>query len=121
MTYAFLFSQALSSPGPPRLCQFSGAHLTNPEWIHPFADVTRLTASIGFTRAHGRLAALAAWGQNRAIHGNLNAYLLEATLRLQAQQILYARVDLTTKDILNAGGRHPAGVLHFRPLRESAH
>ena len=96
--------------------QFSGAHLTNPEWIHPFADVTRLTASIGFTRADGRLAALAAWGQNREIHGNLDAYLLEATLRPQAQHVLYARVELTTKDILNAGGRHPAGVLHFHPL-----
>jgi hypothetical protein len=96
--------------------QFSGAHLTNPEWIHPFADVTRLTASIGFTRADGRLAALAAWGQNRETHGNLDAYLLEATLRPQAQHVLYARVELTTKDILNAGGRHPAGVLHFHPL-----
>jgi len=96
--------------------QFSGAHLENPEWIHPFADVTRLTASIGFTRADGRLAALAAWGQNREIHGTLDAYLLEATLRPQTQHTLYARAELTTKDILNAGGRHTAGVLHFHPL-----
>ena len=96
--------------------QFSGAHLENPESIHPFADVTRLTASIGFTRADGRLAALAAWGQNREIHGTLDAYLLEATLRPQTQHTLYARAELTTKDILNAGGRHTAGVLHFHPL-----
>jgi hypothetical protein len=87
-----------------------------PEWIHPFADVTRLTASIGFTRADGRIAALAAWGQNREIHGNLDAYLLEMTLRPQTQHFFCARVELTTKDILNAGGRHPAGVLHFHPL-----
>jgi hypothetical protein len=96
--------------------QFSSAHLTNPEWIEPFADVTRLTASIGFTRADGRLAALAGWGQNREIHGKLDAYLLEATLRTHAQHVWYGRVELTTKDILNAGGRHPPGVLHFHPL-----
>jgi hypothetical protein len=40
---------------------------------------------IGFTRADGRIAALAAWGQNREIHGNLDAYLLEMTLRPQTQ------------------------------------
>ena len=52
-----------------------------PEWIHPFADVTRLTASVAFVQADGRLAGLAAWGQNREIHGNLDANMLEATVR----------------------------------------
>lgn len=96
--------------------QVSAAHLTTPEWIHPFSDVTRLTASIGFMRSDGRLAALVAWGQNRETHGNLDAYLLEATLRTHAQHAWYTRVELTTKDILNAGGRHPPGFLHFHPL-----
>ena len=102
--------------GPRWNAQASAAHLTTPEWIHPFADVTRLTASIGYARPDGRLAALTAWGQNREIHGNLDAYLLEATLRTHPQHVWYARAELTTKDILNAGGRHPAGVLHFHPL-----
>ena len=96
--------------------QVSAAHLTNPEWIHPFADVTRITASIGFVRSDGRLAALGVWGQNREIHGILDAYLLEATWRTHPRQAWYTRFELTTKDILNAGGRHPPGVLHFHPL-----
>ena len=96
--------------------QFSAAHLTTPEWTHPFADVTRLTASVGFSQADGRLAALAVWGQNREIHGTLDAYLLEATLRPYPQHAWYTRVELTTKDILNAGGRHPGGILHYHPL-----
>lgn len=96
--------------------QVSAAHLTTPEWVHPFSDVTRLTASIGFARFDGRLAALAAWGQNREIHGILDAYLAEATLRTGARHASYTRVELTTKDILGAGGRHPPGVGHFHPL-----
>lgn len=96
--------------------QVSAAHLTTPEWVHPLSDVTRLTASIGFTRSDERLAALVAWGQNREIHGNLDAYLLEATARLRTRHAWYTRAELTTKDILNAGGRHPPGVLHFHPL-----
>jgi len=96
--------------------QVSAAHLTSPEWVHPFSDVTRLTASIGFVRSDERLAALVAWGQNREIHGTLDAYLLEATLRARIRHALYTRAELTTKDILNASGRHPPGVLHFHQL-----
>ena len=100
--------------------QVSAAHLTTPEWIHPFSDVTRVTASVGFTRSDGALAALLAWGQNREIHGNLDAYLLEATVRPYAQHAWYTRVELTTKDIVNAGGRHPPGILHFHALSRVA-
>ena len=96
--------------------QVSAAHLTNPEWSHPFSDVTRLTASIGFTQSDERLAALVAWGQNREIHGTLDAFLLEATVRTRTRHAWYTRAELTTKDILNAGGRHPPGVVHFHPL-----
>ena len=31
--------------------QVSAAHLTTPEYVEPFSDVTRLTASIGYTRS----------------------------------------------------------------------
>jgi hypothetical protein len=96
--------------------QVSTAHLTTPEWIHPFSDVTRLTASIGFTRPDGRLAALASWGQNREVHGDLDAYLLETTVRMHPRHAWYTRAELVTKDILNAGGRHPPGFVHFHPL-----
>jgi len=96
--------------------QVSAAHLTTPEWVHPFSDVTRLAASIGYTGSDGRLAALVAWGQNREIHGILDAYLVEATVRTDARHAWYTRVELTTKDIVGAGGRHPPGFVHFHPL-----
>jgi hypothetical protein len=96
--------------------QVSGAYLTTPEWVEPFSDVVRLTASIGFTSADGRLAGLAAWGQNREVHGNLDGYLVEGTARPRPRQAVYARAELATKDILGAGGRHPPGFTHFHPL-----
>lgn len=96
--------------------QISAAHLTSPEWIHPSSDVTRLTASIGYTQSDERVAALVAWGQNQEIHGTLDSYLLEATVRPRARHAWYTRTELTTKDILNASGRHPPGVVHFHAL-----
>jgi hypothetical protein len=96
--------------------QFSAAHLKTPEYIEPFFDVTRLTASIGYTRSDGRAAALLSWGQNREIHGIMDAYLFEGTFRSRGRQALYTRAELATKDILSPGGRHPRGFVHFHPL-----
>ena len=96
--------------------QVSAAHLTTPEFVEPFSDVTRISASIGYRSLDERVAALLLWGQNREIHGILDAYLFEATLRPAARQSLYTRVELTTKDILSPGGRHPPGFVHFHPL-----
>ena len=42
--------------------QVSAGHLKTPEYVEPFYDVTRLTASIGYTRPDGRIAALAGLG-----------------------------------------------------------
>ena len=96
--------------------QFSAGHLTTPEWIEPYNDVTRLTASVEFTRPDGRVAALLAWGQNREIHGIMDAYLFEATLGTNGRRSWYTRAELATKDILSPGGRHPRGFVHFHPL-----
>ena len=96
--------------------QASAGHLTTPEYVEPFADVTRLTASIGYTRPDGRAAALLLWGQNREVHGVLDAYMFEATVRPRARHALYTRLELTTKDVLSPGGRHPFGFTHFHPL-----
>src|SRR6185503_19826789 len=57
--------------------QFSGGHLETPEYVEPFFDGTRLTASLGYTRDDGTLAATLAWGENREVHGVLDGYLLE--------------------------------------------
>ena len=96
--------------------QFSAGHLETPEFVEPFSDVTRLTASISYTAPDERVAATLLWGQNREIHGILDAYLAEATFRPAARHAWYARAELTTKDILGAGGRHPPGFVHFHPL-----
>jgi len=96
--------------------QVSAAHLTTPESVEPFSDVTRITASIGYTRVDGRAAALLSWGQNREIHGIMDAYLFEATLRPASRHAWYTRAELVTKDILSPGGRHPPGFTHFHPL-----
>ena len=100
--------------------QVSGARLKAPEWVEPFNDVTRLTASVAFTAPDGRLATLLAWGQNREVHGILDGYVAEATLRPWARHAWYTRAELVTKDILGAGGRHPRGFDHFHPLSRVA-
>jgi hypothetical protein len=96
--------------------QVSAAQLTTPEYVEPFYDVTRLTASVGYARSDGRVATLLSWGQNREIHGIMDAYLFEATLRPRARQAWYTRAELATKDLLSPGGRHPRGFVHFHPL-----
>jgi hypothetical protein len=82
-----------------------------PELTTPY-DAKRLSASVTYAQAAGRrIAWTAAFGQNREIHGNLEAYLLEGQMRIAAADIVYARVESVAKDILDAGF-HPRGVFH---------
>jgi len=108
--------------------QASGARLKLPEAITPY-DADRLTASLAYTRgpdpsvgasakAEGsalRRGSLLAWmfafGQNREIHGNFEAYLFEATIKTSTRSIIYTRVESVDKDILDAGF-HLRGVFH---------
>jgi len=106
----------------PWSAQASGARLHDPEIITP-ADADRYTASVAYTRGpagaapHGEgsaphLAALFfAFGQNREIHGNFDAYLFEGTLTVGARGLIYTRAESVDKDILDAGF-HPRGVFH---------
>ena len=106
----------------PWSAQASGARLHDPEIITP-ADADRYTASVAYTRGpagaapHGEgsaphLAALFfAFGQNREIHGNFDAYLFEGTLTAGARGLIYTRAESVDKDILDAGF-HPRGVFH---------
>jgi hypothetical protein len=91
--------------------QLSAAALTQPELITPF-DAKRLTASLAYTSTSPapRIAWLAAFGQNREIHGNLEAYLFEATLRPSVGNTFYTRLESVAKDILDSGF-HP-GAFH---------
>jgi hypothetical protein len=96
--------------------QASAARLKLPEAITPY-DADRLTGSISYTRgptgsAPLRLTAFTfAFGQNREIHGNFEAYLFEATIEAWSRGLVYTRAESADKDILDAGF-HPRGVFH---------
>ena len=91
--------------------QLSAGHLKTPEAKSPY-DENRLTASASFFKGDERhsLAWTAAFGQNREVFGNLEAYLLEATRR-SGKNVIYGRLESVAKDILDAGF-HPIGVAH---------
>jgi hypothetical protein len=91
--------------------QASGARLTLPEAITPY-DADKLTASIAYTNPNRRMTAwMFAFGQNREIHGNFEAYLFEATIKASRRGLIYMRAESADKDILDAGF-HPRGVFH---------
>ena len=92
--------------------QASVAALTQPEAVTPY-DAKRVTASVSYASPGEvpRLAWLALFGQNREIHGNLEAYLIEATWRPGADTAFYTRLESVAKDILDVGF-HPRGVFH---------
>lgn len=102
----------------PWSAQVSGAHLHNPEITEPGRDITRLTASIAHTHTAGPIATalFAAWGQNRDVHGAMDAYLFESQISWLDRNYLYSRAELVTKDILNAAGNDPIGFIDFHPL-----
>jgi hypothetical protein len=88
--------------------QVSAGWLTKPELVTPF-DSTRLSASVGYTGA--RVAWTAAFGQNREIHGNLEAYLLEGWWRAARNDVFFTRIESVAKDILDVGF-HPVNTFH---------
>ena len=91
--------------------QVSGADLKTPERKSPY-DATRFTASATYYRGdeHRSLAWTAAFGQNREVFGNLEAYLLEGAHH-RGSHTVYMRAENVDKDILDAGF-HPIGVQH---------
>jgi hypothetical protein len=101
----------------PWATQASAGWLNKPEATTPY-DAKRLTASLSYVRGNDdrALAWTAAFGQNREIHGNLEAYLLEANWRRDPRNTLYGRIESVAKDILDAGF-HPSNTFH--PHRQS--
>jgi hypothetical protein len=95
----------------PWAAQISGAALTMPEILTPY-NAKQLSASFTYTQTGGRhIAWIAAFGQKREIHGNLEAYLVEGSMHLTNRNIAYLRAESVAKDILDAGF-HPRGVFH---------
>jgi hypothetical protein len=91
--------------------QISGAHLKTPERKSPY-DENRVTASASYFKGDERnsIAWTAAFGQNREVFGNLEAYLAEATRRAGKDSV-YTRIEYVDKDILDAGFQ-PIGIKH---------
>ncbi len=91
--------------------QVSWADLTTPETTSPY-DATRVTASVSYFKgdANQSIAWMAAFGQNREVFGNLEAYLFEGTRRA-GRNAYYMRTENVDKDILDAGF-HPIGTAH---------
>ena len=99
----------------PWQAQMSGGRLHEPEWFEPY-NVTRLTASIGFSGAIASraLAATVAWGQNHEFNGYDNtddSYLLEWDLRATSTTSVYGRAEKSAKQIFGLG-LHPKGFAH---------
>ena len=95
----------------PWAVQVSGGHLKTPERKSPY-DESKITASASYFKGDEQrsLAWTAAFGQNRDVFGNLEAYLLEGTRRVRAN-VVYGRAEYVYKDILDAGF-HPIGTKH---------
>lgn len=76
--------------------QYSLAHLTSPEALHPGEDVNRMTASLMYNRpvTRGNWASTLLWGRNRSSEGLVwNGYLAESTLRFAERNYVWGRIE----------------------------
>jgi hypothetical protein len=105
----------------PWRAQVSGGHLHRPE-VYERTNMSRLTASIEFAGAVGSrpLAASLVWGENREIHGILDAYLLEWMLGTTPRGRFYGRAEAAAKNLLDLGGIDPPGFRHFHRISHVA-
>jgi hypothetical protein len=105
------WSTRLSWMRGPWQAQVSAARLTRPERVTPY-DADKLTASVAFASKSGARSFdwFAGFGQKREVHGNLEAYMLEAVAHLTRRHGIYTRLESVAKDVLDSGF-HP-GVFH---------
>ena len=105
----------------PWQAQMSGGIIHKPSWFEPY-DVARLTASIEFNGSlrSRPLAATLAWGENREIHGILDAYLLEWSASITAHGRFYGRGESVAKDLLDLGFPDPPGIVSFHRISHVA-
>jgi hypothetical protein len=87
--------------------QYSFAHLTSPEVLHPEENLQRMTASVMYNRpfATGNWASTLLWGRNRSLDTGLvwNGYLAESTVRFAQGNYVWGRfenVDRTNELLL---------------------
>lgn len=89
--------RATVNPAPNWSAQYSFAHLTAPESLHPDEDIQRMTASVMYNRpiAHGNWASTFLWGRNHSLETGLNwnGYLAESTLRFADRNYIWGRIE----------------------------
>ncbi len=76
--------------------QYSFAHLTSPEALHPSGDVDRMTASVMYNRplTRGNWASTLLWGRNRVSDGLIwNGYLAESTVSFAERNRVWLRME----------------------------
>ena len=76
--------------------QYSFAHLTSPEALHPNEDVNRMTSSVMYNRplTRGNWSSTLLWGRNHTSDGLVwNSYLAESTLRIAEKNYVWGRIE----------------------------
>jgi hypothetical protein len=102
-------------PGQNWSAQYSFAHLTSPEDLHPDEDVQRMTASITYNRplARGGWVSTLLWGRNRVVETGqvFNGYLAESTLQFSDRNRIWGRIENLdrTSELLLGKQPEPAG------------
>src|SRR5215472_867151 len=102
-------------PGQNWSAQYSFAHLTSPEQLHPLDDVQRMTASIMYNRPlhRGNWASTLLWGRNHVLLSgeNFNGYLAESTLQFARNNHVWGRIENVdrTSELLLGKQPEPTG------------
>ena len=102
-------------PGQNWSAQYSFAHLTSPEQLHPENDVQRMTASVSYNKpsTRGNWASTLVWGRNRTMQSGQigNGYLAESTLRFAEHNRVWTRIENVdrTSELLLGKQAEPPG------------
>jgi len=102
-------------PGQNWSAQYSFAHLTSPEQLHPEDDVQRMTASVSYNKplTKGNWASTLLWGRNRTLQGGQigNGYLAESALRFAEHNRVWTRIENVdrTSELLLGKQAEPPG------------
>jgi hypothetical protein len=84
-------------PGQNWSAQYSFAHLSSPEQLHPEDDVQRMTASVSYNRPFpkGSWSSTLLWGRNRTLQSGqiANGYLVESTLQFAEHNHVWTRIE----------------------------
>lgn len=102
-------------PGQNWSAQYSFAHLSSPEQLHPEEDVQRMTASVMYNRPlmRGNWASTLLWGRNRVLQTGqvYNGYLAESTLQFARNNHVWGRIENVdrTSELLLGKQPEPTG------------